>query len=117
MISYQQGKPHIYPLSHESSVFRSTLRARPAEDYAFSANWLHVQRQLSLMPYIVELQTQINMLKEKLETLERERDELLAGSLDENVMALELEVESTRSGRIVEEIDAPFYYFGGEGDE
>lgn len=116
MISYQQGKPHSYPLSHESSLFRSTLRARPAEDYAFSANWLHVQRQLSLLPYIVDLQTQIHMMKQALAALERERDELLARSL-EDVMTLELEVESTRPGRIIEEIDAPFYFFGGEGDE
>lgn len=118
MVSLQLDKPHYHRL--DTSLFHCPFAGEPypvVDDPAITAGELWLWRPPSLS-YVVQLQKQIYALREQIVAAERELMEALSGFRQEaRAITLPLEVDGRFPARMVEEIDAPFYFSGNEDEE
>jgi len=125
MISLHQGKPHFfYQLGSALFPCLSTEGYPALDDPAITAGELWLWHQPSLS-YAVQLQREVHSLREQLTSTreqlaakECELAEVLSGLReDTRVITLPLDIETSFPARIIEEIEAPFYFSGNEPED
>lgn len=119
MHSYPQGRPTSRTSFWPASL---TVRCPLADEAVQELNNQSVTRVFWIEPasdsYVLGLEKEVHDLRAQLAAKERELAAALSGHRDEDRnFDFPIEVEESFPARILEEIDLPFYFGGGEAEE